>query len=201
LGYSFGPLLHFVEQIGLIPAQEKLVEAACKHLAGNREQYLLESSTEKNQAKQIAQMLSGHIAVIYAGADYYDTNAIRFKGQICENAKHLAYANICPEFNHNELVGFEYPKDMLDKRVVIFLTGPGDHKRVGHRFEIVESIVKDQGIATVWVTANGPNLLAEIFSLVQVGDFVSFYLAMLNKVDPSPVKVIDRLKGELERKG
>lgn len=200
LGYSFGPLLHFVEQIGLVPSQGKMIEAACKHLAGNREQYLLESEDDDNQAKQIASLLFGKTAVIYAGADYYDTNAIRFKGQICENAKHLAYANICPEFNHNELVGFEYPEELLAKRVVIFLTGPGDHKRVGHRFEIVESIVKDRGIETAWVKANGPNRLAEIFSLVQLGDFVSFYLAMLNKVDPSPVKVIDRLKGELEHK-
>ncbi|MFH2057194.1 MAG: bifunctional phosphoglucose/phosphomannose isomerase [bacterium] len=201
LGYSFGPLLHFVEQIGLIPAQGKLVTSACEYLADNLRQYLVESPNAKNQAKQIAELLFDKIAVIYAGADYYDTNAIRFKGQICENAKHLAYANICPEFNHNELVGFEFPKELLSKLVVIFLTGPGDHKRVGHRFEIVESIVKDQNIKTVWVKAGGPSRLAEIFSLVQVGDFVSFYLAMSNKVDPSPVKVIDRLKGELERKG
>jgi glucose/mannose-6-phosphate isomerase len=48
-------------------------------------------------------------------------------------------------------------------------------------------------------TAEGPNRLAEIFSLVQLGDFVSYYLALLNKIDPSPVKVIDRLKAELDK--
>ncbi|HDL02639.1 MAG TPA: hypothetical protein ENH25_00750, partial [candidate division Zixibacteria bacterium] len=33
----------------------------------------------------------------------------------------------------------------------------------------------------------------------QIGDFASFYLAVLNKIDPTPVKVIDFLKAELER--
>jgi len=200
LGYSFGPLLHLLEELKLIVPQGKLVEAACDFLAQNREQYLIDSPAEKNFAKQLAEALVGKIAVIYAGADYYDTNAIRFKGQICENAKHLAYANVCPEFNHNELVGFEYPNELQSKLVVIFLTGPGDNKRVGQRFEIVESIVKDQGITTFWPKAAGPNRLAEIFSLVQLGDFVSFYLAMANQTDPSPVAAIDRLKSELEHK-
>jgi glucose/mannose-6-phosphate isomerase len=199
LGYSFGPLLAFVERLGLVQSQAGLIESACNFLNENRAKYSLDTPAKSNLAMQIAEKLRTKIAVVYAGADFFDTTAIRFKGQICENAKHLAYANICPEFNHNELVGFEYPKELLAKLHVIFLTGPDDSPRVTARFKIVDQIVKDQGIDTTWVAAEGPNRLARIFSLVQVGDFVSFYLAMSNQVDPSPVKVIDRLKGELER--
>jgi glucose/mannose-6-phosphate isomerase len=65
----------------------------------------------------------------------------------------------------------------------------------------VNSILESKGIETIRINASGPNRLAEIFSLVQVGDFVSFYLAILNRTDPSPVKVIDRLKSELEKSG
>ena len=36
-----------------------------------------------------------------------------------------------------------------------------------------------------------------MFSVIQWGDFVSFYLAMLNGVDPTPIAVIDHLKSEL----
>jgi glucose/mannose-6-phosphate isomerase len=34
-------------------------------------------------------------------------------------------------------------------------------------------------------------------SAVLLGDYVSYYLALLNEVDPSPVAVIDYLKGRL----
>ena len=102
---------------------------------------------ESNVAKQIATNAKPD-RIVYAGADYYDTVAIRFKGQICENAKQLAYANICPEFNHNELVGFEFRKKMLEKLVVIFLTGPADSVGVTNRFKIINKILKDKGIET-----------------------------------------------------
>lgn len=199
LGYSFGPVLHFLAEAGFIPDQSAMISDAAEFLAQSRKQFTSDMPLEKNRARQLAEKLFGKIAVVYAGADYYDTTAIRFKGQICENAKHLAYANICPEFNHNELVGFDFPEEMLKYLVVIFLTGPGDSDRVSARFDIVNDIVSSKAIETAFIQAAGPNRLAEIFSLVQIGDFVSFYLAMLNRTDPSPVKVINRLKSELEK--
>jgi glucose/mannose-6-phosphate isomerase len=38
-----------------------------------------------------------------------------------------------------------------------------------------------------------------MFSLVHLGDWVSFYLAILNGQDPMPVAVIDHLKSELAK--
>lgn len=199
LGYSFGPVLNFMEQAGFISGQRKLVDDACRFLAGRSKSFAIDLPEKDNVAKQIATKLRNRIGIIYAGADYYDTTAIRFKGQICENAKQLAYANICPEFNHNELVGFEYPKELLSKLVVIFLAGPADSKGVTNRFKIINEIVSDKGIETIFVKAEGPNRLAEIFSLIQLGDFVSYYLALHNQTDPSPVHVINRLKTSLEK--
>jgi glucose/mannose-6-phosphate isomerase len=198
LGYSFGPLLHFMAETGFIADHSDEIGVACDFLAESRKLFALNRPEEENRAQQLARKLHNKIAVIYAGADCYDTIALRIKGQICENAKQLAYANVCPEFNHNELVGFEFPEELLKKLVVIFLTGPADSDRISARFKIVSDIITARGIETAWIQAAGPNRLAEIFSLVQIGDFVSFYLAVLNGTDPSPVKVIDRLKSELE---
>jgi glucose/mannose-6-phosphate isomerase len=36
-----------------------------------------------------------------------------------------------------------------------------------------------------------------MLSTIHFGDYVSYYLAALNEADPSPVKVIDFLKGRL----
>ena len=39
----------------------------------------------------------------------------------------------------------------------------------------------------------------QMMSLVMMGDFTSYYLAILNNVDPSPVEVINYLKGRLAK--
>ena len=49
------------------------------------------------------------------------------------------------------------------------------------------------------VNSVGKELLARIFSLVYIGDFVSFYLAILNKIDPTPVERVMYLKRELAK--
>jgi glucose/mannose-6-phosphate isomerase len=36
-----------------------------------------------------------------------------------------------------------------------------------------------------------------MFYYIQLGDFVSYYLAILNQVDPSPVTIIEALKKHL----
>ncbi len=199
LGYSFGPLLQIMEKLGYVSGQGEIVEATCAYLSVSRKKLGVNIAENRNAARQLAAKLKDKIAVVYAGADYYDTVAIRFKGQICENAKSLAYANICPEFNHNELVGFDFPPKLVAKLVVIFLTGPADSPGVSKRFKIINKILAEKKITTVSLKAQGPNRLAEIFTLIQFGDLASYYLALLNKTDPSPVHVINRLKTALEK--
>ena len=199
LGYSFGPILQLLQRIGFIPNQDSVIADCCKFLEDNRKKLGATVAEARNEAKKLAVQLKDKIAIVYAGADYYDVAAIRFKGQICENGKHLSYANIFPEFNHNELVGFDYPKPLIKKLLVIFLSGPGDSKGVTKRIKVVDKIVREKGVKTVQFKAKGPNRLAEIFSLVQLGDMASYYLALVNKTDPSPVHVINRLKSSLEK--
>ena len=45
----------------------------------------------------------------------------------------------------------------------------------------------------------GTSQLSQMMSLVLFGDYVSYYLAILYKIDPSPVKVIDFLKERLAK--
>jgi glucose/mannose-6-phosphate isomerase len=47
------------------------------------------------------------------------------------------------------------------------------------------------------VQTRGASRLARLFSLVQLGDYVSFYLALLYGVDPTPVGAIEDFKAKL----
>ena len=121
----------------------------------------------------------------------------RWRGQITENAKTLAFGHVFPELNHNEIVGWEVLKEQMKKMHVIILRDKEDFKRIQLRMEVTKGIIAPlaDGITEVWT--EGKSLLARTFSLLALADWVSLYLAMLNGVDPSPVKKIDFLKDEL----
>ena len=47
------------------------------------------------------------------------------------------------------------------------------------------------------VKVQGSSLLARMFSAIYLGDYISYYLAMRERVDPTPVAVIEWLKKQL----
>jgi glucose/mannose-6-phosphate isomerase len=101
--------------------------------------------------------------------------------------------------NHNELVGWSRLPELMKQTHVVFLRDRRTHTRVAVREEITKNIVSQYAGAVSEVWAEGRSLLARMLYLVHFGDWVSYYLAILNGEDPTPVKVIDYLKGELAK--
>ncbi len=199
LGYCFVPILTMLEKLGLVRGEEEHIREAKDLLEENRNKYPIEVDAGKNEAKKLAIKLHGRLPIIYASNDHFDAVSYRWKGQFCENAKMLAFSNVFPEFNHNELVGWKVLSDYRDYLIVIILRDREDHPRIGRRMEIVKHIIEKQKVEVIEIGSRGESLLSRMFSLIQLGDFVSFYLAILNQEDPSPVKVIDYLKAELAK--
>jgi glucose/mannose-6-phosphate isomerase len=199
LGFSFIPLLFLISRLGLIGEVEGDVSDLILGLKSYRDRYAWDRETEKNPAKSLALRLQNKIPIIYTGPELTDAVGTRWKGQICENAKCLAFNNQFAEFNHNELVGWNAIDAYRDKIIVIYLRDNDDHDRIKQRMEVVRTIIGKQNVDIVDVYSHGDFSLGRMFSLIQLGDFVSLYLAVLNNVDPTPVKVIDFLKAELDK--
>lgn len=197
LGYSFAPIIVLLERMGSVSGKIDELKKTIEFLSSARENYGMEQGSEKNKAKKIASDLLGKLPIIYSGTDHLDAVGYRWKGQICENSKSLCFNNVFPEFNHNELVGWEILSGMENKIVVVILKDQMDHPQIKKRMEIVKGMIRKKGVKLIEVESHGENLLSRIFSLIQLGDFVSFYLAILNQVDPRPVKPIDYLKSKL----
>jgi glucose/mannose-6-phosphate isomerase len=199
LGYGFAPILLILSHLKLIKNKGNEIKKAIEFLSKNVNQYKMEKDSSENKAKELALKLYPKLPIIYASIDFFDAVAYRWKCQICENSKMLAYSNVFPEFNHNELVGWNILNGWEDKLVVIMLKDKKDRPRIKKRIKIVKDILLGKKIDVIEVESQGENLLSRILSLIQLGDFVSFYLAILNKVNPTPVKVIDFLKSELAK--
>lgn len=198
IGYSFVPLFIFLEKVGIIKDAEKELMGVINLLKETRSAFIEDVETDKNNAKFYAGKLHGKMPIIYSGPTLTDIVAVRWKGQICENAKNMAFANHYAEFNHNELVGYaDAIKKHSKSLIVVQLRSTDEHKQITQRMDIVHKIILEFGIEVIEINSIGTTELERMFYLIQLGDFISYYLAVLNKEDPSPVKVITRLKDQL----
>ena len=196
LGYSFFPTLIALSKLGFIKDQKKGINETLALLSAMSVKYANHNASD-NRALNLAKTLHGKLPLIYSGADKLDTVNTRWRGQISENAKTLAFGHVFPELNHNEIVGWEVLTDIMKKIHVVILRDSEDYKRIKLRMDISKGIIGGLADGITEVFTEGKSLLARTFSLLYLADWLSFYLAMLNGVDPSPVKKIDFLKDEL----
>jgi glucose/mannose-6-phosphate isomerase len=200
IGYSFVPILVFLEKIGLLKDAAGRIKKTIKHMETVRERMIEDSSSSVNPAKQMALLIHGKIPVIYTGPTLTDAVGVRWKGQFCENAKTLTFVNQYAEMNHNELVGWSKQiQEHAEHLIVIQLRDAEDHPKISARMDIVKQIIEDQDIMVIDLYATGETELERMFNLIQMGDFISYYLAILNDVNPTPVEAIENLKTELAK--
>jgi glucose/mannose-6-phosphate isomerase len=198
LGFSFVPTLGVLQRLGFIADKSKDIAETVKILEKLSEKLDEKSPLSANPAKQMAQRLYGCLPVIY-GAGIAAEAAHRWKTQINENGKAWAFYEVFPELNHNATVGFPLPEEIVRKIRVVLLRSPLFNERVKLRYEVTCELLKKAGVAYEFVDSEGESALSQMVSLVSFGDYVSYYLAILYRVDPSPVAVISYLKERLKK--
>lgn len=201
LGYSSITLLTILAKAGIVKDQSSRIGEAIAVMSRLEDEKIGFGVGQKNNiAKIVAASLHNKYPVIYGAQDRIDAVVTRWRGQLAENAKTLASSHFFPEMNHNEIVGWDHPAAILKDCAVVILRDSQDHPRVAKRMDITEKLIRSKCASITEVRSSGKGLLARMFSLVYTGDFVSFYLAMLNKCDPTPVDRIKYLKEQLSRK-
>jgi len=198
LGFSFIPTLGVMQTLGFISDKSADVVEAVSILESLSARLDENSPAKSNPAKQIAQRLFGNLPVIY-GAGIAAEAAHRWKTQLNENSKTWAFYEVFPELNHNAAVGFPLPQELISRVRVILLRSPSYNARVKLRYEVTSGLLKQAGVPYEFVDAEGSGPLAQMAGLISLGDYVSYYLAILYQVDPSPVKAINYLKEQLSK--
>jgi len=198
LGFSFFPLLIAISKMGFVRGKARDIRETVDLLDAKAAEYS-DPTDQSNRAVALAQLLRHRLGVFYSSTDRFDSVNTRWRGQMAENAKTLAFGHVLPEMNHNEIVGWKTLETLMRGIQVIFLRDKEDHPRVQKRIDVTRAILgaHTDHITEVW--SEGTSLLTRIFSLVHLGDWVSLYLAVLHGVDPTPVEAINRLKEELAK--
>jgi glucose/mannose-6-phosphate isomerase len=198
LGFSFLPTLGVLQKLGFLSDKSSDVAEMVQVLEALSAKIDEKAPLSSNPAKQLAQRLYGCLPVVY-GAGVLAEAAHRWKTQINENGKAWAFYEVFPELNHNATVGFELPKELTSRLRVVLLRAPSFNQRVKLRYEVTCELLDRAGVAHEYIDSEGSSLLCQMMSLVLFGDFVSYYLAILYRVDPSPVEVINYLKEQLAK--
>lgn len=189
LGYSLAQQLNILHKLGCIKESPlSVINDTANAIIANR-------AAIQQEARHIAAFLYGKIPVLYT-TTFNEGVAIRWRQQINENSKMLCWHHVVPEMNHNELVGWKGGKENM---AVVFLRSEDDYYRNSARIDINKEIIKKYTSNVLDVQAKGKTRIERSLYLVHLGDWVSWYLSELNEVDAVEVKVIDYLKGELEK--
>lgn len=196
--YGFITVLCFMQRLGFVSTAASGIEQIPSFLVNETKEIEERSPESRNSAKQLARFMHDKLAVIY-GAEFLSEVAHRWKTQINENSKAWAVFESLPEMNHNSVVGYEFPSDMKGHVSVITLESTFLSPRIQLRFDVVKRLLDKAGVAFKTVSARGSTPVAQMMSTVLLGDYSSYYLAMLYGAEPGPVHAIDYLKDELAR--
>jgi len=196
LAYSFVPMLYLFLHLGLIKIDlNNNLMNSIKLLKSVRDDYML--NDQKNPTWVLSNKIFNTIPILYGETDNTSVIALRWSNQLSENSKMLAFCNEIPEFNHNEIVGWENNPNLIEKLSIIWLSDESDQERISIRQKISEKILETMVKNQFKISLHGSSRFDRLLHLIHFGDWVSLWCAYLHGTDPSPVDKISRLKKEL----
>ena len=148
----------------------------------------LSNISDNNIAIKIAKNIYNKFIVIY-GTPITQVVSLRFRGQLAENSKLLSMHNTLPEQNHNEIEGFVDQNDTVIVWIEDIADNVKNKKRIKHTSEVLNNIHEQ-----IFCSQTGDHILERMYKNILFFDWVSFYAAIFNKVDPTPVNNIIKLK-------
>jgi glucose/mannose-6-phosphate isomerase len=122
--------------------------------------------------------------------------ANRFKNSLHENTKNHAIIDDVIEASHNEIVSWERSTGIQP----ILIEGQDDHSKTKQRWQILEKYFKQNNIEYKKIISVNGSILSKLINLIYLLDYSTIYKAVLDNIDPTPVKSIDFIKRESQLK-
>jgi glucose/mannose-6-phosphate isomerase len=190
LGYSLVQILFVLNQAKLINTSFiKEIESSIS---------LINKETKKIQtnAVKIANQINGKQVAIYTNVGH-EGIAIRFRQQLNENSKQLAWTNVIPEMTHNEIIGWKKEHKEL---AILYCAAKSDYERNLRRMKVLKEVTKKYKATLIDIDIKGNSFFEQVFLFVHLTDWISVCLSDLTNTDPVEVNVLDLLKSNMAKK-
>jgi glucose/mannose-6-phosphate isomerase len=200
LPYLFVPMLLSLEKLNLVSSVSESLKEAVRILKRVSGENSPEEPGKNNFSKTLASNIGETVPVVY-GFGIYRGVAQRLKQQFNENSKIPSKWEVFPELNHNEIVGWEESGKLAKNFSIILIRDENEPAEIRSGIETTKTLMFSNQSKIFEVWSQGKSDLSRMLSAVCVGDFTSVYLAILRKVDPTPVKTIALLKDRMKESG
>ena len=196
LGWFIGMLTAIIEDAGGPKLRDRI-----NSILPKIKKYDIELRKTDSISWKIANELDGRTPIIYA-VPKMSAVATRWKTQINENSKLIAFSGVMPEFNHNEIVG--WCNDPCQKRFMPIIINDNSDSEITKTLDATLNALNDNDVKPVVVNTLGKNALERTIYALMVGDYISLFIAF--KLDKNPLNVDSivcvkkHLKNECEKK-
>jgi glucose/mannose-6-phosphate isomerase len=192
VGYMIGNLANIIESSGGPKLKTEIIKLlpSLRKFRGS-----IWMRNKGSLAKQVAESIHGTVPVIYATGSL-SAASVRWKNQINENSKMIAFNGAIPEMNHNEIVGWSECILRSKCRPVFLCEQEATDKErsmLNESIDVLTSAGLNPKIVTIW----GETALEKSLKAVMLGDYVSLFLAAMNNVDPMDIGPIVKFKQRL----
>ncbi len=172
----------------IVPITNEEIIESIKKMKELREDISSSNLSDNNPALKLATSIT-KIPLIYYPWGLH-ASAIRFKNSLQENSKIHAIMEDVIEASHNGIVAWENISNVQP----ILVEGQDDNIKTKERWSILKEFFEENKIEYKEIFSLNGNIITKITNLIYLFDYTSIYKAVLDKVDPSPVKSIDFIK-------
>jgi glucose/mannose-6-phosphate isomerase len=188
-----GILAGLFSRMNWLPDMTEEVERICQVLQKHAAILDVESPVCQNPVKRAAGQMVGRWATIF-GADHLAALAQYWKIQLNRIAKTWSQYEIIPGSEYSTPAGLLYPSDSLSSMHAIFLKGSKNQPQNLTWLDALRRFFMQQGINTDFYAVKGDTWLEEVLLGIQYGDFLAYFLAIANGVDPAPGEIRNYIK-------
>lgn len=198
LGYSVFGQMALLERTGLLSLSQSEYEEVLSVVADVQLHMSADILQDQNFAKLLAYETVEKIPIIVVaehleGAGHVVANAYN------ETAKTYSEYRVIPEMNHHLMEGLAFPKsndgNLLFLTIDSKLYGESNAKRV----LLTEQVVEKNSCEYKRLSLTAKTKIGQVFELLSIGAYATFYLAMLNAQNPTPNPWVDWFKEELKK--
>src|SRR3989344_2089516 len=198
LGYSVAGILGMFNSLGLIEISESEMEEVIASTKEVNSGFGPSIPATSNFPKELATKLQGN-SVGVISAEFLSANAHIFANQLNETSKTFSSYYLLSELNHHLLEGFNKPEEIREHLKMVILESDQYSDKIKKRAKITTDVIEKQKVETFTVKFEEGSYLNQAFEAILVSSWTTFYLCILNGLDPSEIPWVHYFKEQLSK--
>lgn len=198
IGYAITGLLGLLSKAGVCNLTDAEVDEVIAAIIQTNDVCNVSIPQSRNQSKLLAFTALDRRPILVA-SDFLVGAVHTAANQFNENAKAFADYKVIPELNHHLMEGLKFPSSNASTHVFVLIQSDLYDDRIKKRLELTRQVIEQNGIETITINVTADSKLTQAFELITILAYATFYLSMLENIDPSPIPFVDWFKEELAK--